>query len=92
MANDRDADLLGRFWVLHAAILKRDGLEARMRTGAADEELYERSLAASEAVLAARSALYRYLMSQGWTPPDATVKKLAYDETVLSETDGAVHG
>jgi hypothetical protein len=92
MEHDKDADLLGHFWVLHAAILKRDGLEARMRTGSADDELFDRSLAASEAVLAARSGLYRYLMAQGWTPPEATVKDLAYDESVLSETDGAVHG
>lgn len=92
MENDKDADLLDHFWVLHAAILKRDGLEARMRSGAPDEELCDRSLAASEAVLAARSGLYRHLMSQGWTPPETTVKDLAYDETVLSENDGAVHG
>ncbi|MCW2714513.1 MAG: hypothetical protein JWN88_1560 [Frankiales bacterium] len=92
MDSDRDVDLLSHFWALHAALLKRDGLEARMRTGAADEEMFDRSLAAAEGVLAARSGLYRYLISQGWTPPDTTVRDLVYDETVLSETDGAVHG
>lgn len=92
MDNNQDGTLLGHFWVLHAAILKRDGLEERMRSGAADQELLDRSLSAAEGVLAARSALYRYLMSLGWTPPDTTVKDLAYDEVVLSETDGAVHG
>jgi len=92
MDSDRDVDLLSHFWALHAALLKRDGLEARMRTGAADAEMFDRSLAAAEGVLAARSGLYRYLISQGWTPPDTTVRDLVYDEIVLSETDGAVPG
>ncbi len=92
MDSDRDVDLLSHFWALHAALLKRDGLEARMRTGAADEEMFGRSLAAAEGVLAARSGLCRYLISQGWTPPDTTVRDLVYDEIVLSETDGAVPG
>ena len=92
MESDRDVDLLSHFWAMHAALLKRDGLEARIRTGVADEEMFDRSLAAAEGVLAARSGLYRYLISQGWTPPDTTVRNLAYDEIVMSENDGAAHG
>lgn len=93
MRHDRDDDLLSRFWALHAAIIRRDGLEERMRSGLPlDQDLLDRSLAAAEGVLEARSALYRYLMEQGWTPPDTVVKDLVYDEVVLTETDGSVHG
>lgn len=93
MDSDRDHELLSRFWALHAAVIKRDGLEERMRSGLPlDQDLLDRSLAASEGVLEARAALFRHLIAAGWTPPDAVVKDLVYDETVLSETDGAVHG
>jgi hypothetical protein len=92
MERDRDHELLARFWGLHAAIVRRDGLEDRMRQGPVDEELLDRSLLAAEAVLQARAALYRHLMQAGWTPPDTVVKDLTYDEIVLSEGDGAVHG
>jgi hypothetical protein len=93
MQNDRDDELLSRFWALHAAIIRRDGLEERMRAGLPlDSDLLDRSLAAAEHVLEARAGLYRHLMDAGWTPPDEVVKDLVYDETVLSETDGAVHG
>lgn len=93
MHEDRDHELLSRFWALHAAVIRRDGLEDRMRANVpVDEELLDRSLAAAEAVLQARAALYRHLMQSGWTPPDTVVKDLAYDEIVLSETDGALHG
>jgi hypothetical protein len=92
MEGHRDQELLEHFWVLHSAILRRDGLEERMRAGDSDAALLDRSLAAAEAVLQARAALYRHLMSSGWTPPDSVVKDLVYDEVVLSETDGAVHG
>jgi len=91
MGNDRDAELLSHFWALHAAIIKRDGLEQRMRSGVPDQELFDRSLSAAEGVLATRSALYRYLISRGWTAPDTTVKDLEYDEVVLSETDAVLH-
>ena len=90
MAHDRDEELLSRFWALHAAIIRRDGVEERMRSGPVDDELLGRSLAAAEAVLKARASLYRYLMQSGWTPPNTVVKDLAYDEIVLSETDGAL--
>jgi hypothetical protein len=93
MPEDRDHALLARFWALHAAVIRRDGIEARLRSGLPmDQDLLDRSLAAAEGVLAARAALYRHLMESGWTPPDALVKDLVYDEIVLSETDGALHG
>lgn len=92
MEKSRDHELLDRFWALHAAVIRRDGLEERMRSGRLDQELLDRSLAAAEAVLEARAALFRHLMEAGWTPPPAVVKDLTYDEVVLSETDGAVHG
>lgn len=93
MEQDRDEQLLTRFWGLHAAIIRRDGLEQRMRSGLSlDQDVVDRSLVAAEAVLEARAALYRYLMETGWTPPEPVVKDLVYDETVLAETDGAMHG
>jgi hypothetical protein len=93
MHAQRDHDLLAHFWALHAAVIRRDGLEERMRSDLPrDQDLVDRSLAAAEAVLAARTGLYRYLMDTGWTPPEHLAKDLAYDEIVLSEPDGAVHG
>ena len=90
MENDRDHALLSRFWGLHAAVLRRDGLEERLRSvGTPDRDLLERSLAAAEGVLTARAGLFRHLMDNGWTPPDSVVKDLVYDEAVLSETGGA---
>lgn len=93
MSEDRDHELLGRFWALHAAVIRRDGLEDKLRSGLqVDPDVLDRSLAAAEGVIEARAALYRYLMDAGWTPPNAVVKDLVYDEIVLSETDGAVKG
>ena len=86
MTDDRDAALLSRFWALHAAIIKRDGLEQRMRAGAMDADLLDRSLAAAECVIEARTALYRHLMDAGWRPPDLVVRDVTYDEVVLRET------
>jgi hypothetical protein len=86
MTEDRDAALLSRFWALHAAIIKRDGLEQRMRSGELDGDLLDRSLAAAESVIEARTALYRHLMDAGWRPPDLVVRDVAYDEVVLRET------
>lgn len=83
MTEDRDAELLSCFWSLHAAIIKRDGLEERLRSGAADPALLDRSLAAAEGVLLARAGLYRHLMRSGWTPPDVVVRDVQYDEAVL---------
>lgn len=92
MDNDRDHELLSHFWSLHAAVIKRDGLEDRMRAGVLEQELLDRSLGAAEGVLEARAALYRHLIDNGWTPPPALARDLAYDEIVLSETQGALHG
>lgn len=93
MSEDRDHELLARFWALHAAVIRRDGLEDKLRSGLqVDPDVLDRSLAAAEGVIEARAALYRYLMDAGWTPPNAVVKDLVYDEIVLSETDGAVKG
>ena len=89
---EQDKDLLSCFWALHAATIRRDGLDTRMRAGQLDEDTLERSLAAAESVLQARTALYRHLMQLGWTPPDAVVRDMEYDEIVLSELDGVVHG
>jgi hypothetical protein len=93
MHDDRDHELLSRFWALHAAVIKRDGLEERMRSGLPiDQDLLDRSLAAAENVIAARAALFRHLMEAGWTPPDVVVRDLVYDETVLQESEGAHSG
>jgi hypothetical protein len=92
MELEQDAGLLSCFWALHAATIRRDGLDARMRAGQLDEDTLDRSLAAAESVLAARTALYRQLMSLGWTPPDHVIRDVEYDEIVLSETDGVVPG
>jgi len=89
MSEDGDAALLSRFWTLHAAVVKRDGLEERMRGGLVDQGLFDRSLAAAEDVLLARAGLFRHLMEQGWRPPDLVVRDLVFDEIVLSATDGA---
>jgi phage portal protein BeeE len=87
---EKDARLLSAFWALHAATIRRDGLDARMRAGQLDEDTLERSLSAAESVLAARTALYRQLMSMGWTPPDEVVRDVEYDEIVLSEDDSSI--
>ena len=92
MTDDRDVELLSRFWALHAAIIRRDGLEERMRSGPLDTELFDRSLAAAEGVLAARAALFRHLMAQGWRAPDTVVKDLAFDEVVLAQREGTARG
>ncbi len=91
MELDRDAGLLSCFWALHAATIRRDGLESRMRAGQLDEDTLDRSLAAAEAVLSARTALYRQMMSLGWTPPDTVVRDVEYDEIVLAEVGGPLY-
>ncbi len=91
MELDRDAGLLSCFWALHAATIRRDGLESRMRAGQLDEDTLDRSLAAAEAVLSARTALYRHMMSLGWTPPDTIVRDVEYDEIVLAEVGGTLY-
>lgn len=86
MVEDRDAALLSRFWTLHAAIVRRDGLEGLMRSGRVDDDLRDRSLAAAESVLSARASLFRHLMDLGWRAPDPVVRDLVFDEIVLSQT------
>ncbi|MGZ6827037.1 MAG: hypothetical protein ACXVGH_09615 [Mycobacteriales bacterium] len=56
-------------WAFHAAVQRRDGVAARLRRGDDDPELLDRSVAAAESVDLARLALYRLLVSEGWTPP-----------------------
>jgi hypothetical protein len=72
-------------WAFHAAVQLRDGVEARLRRGEIDEDLYYRSLTSAEAVVAARVALYRLLMEEGWTPPPSVVQDLVLDDTLLHE-------
>ena len=88
MDSERDVELLGSFWQLHAAIIRRDGLEGRIRTGLLDADLLDRSLSAAEGVLAARTSLYRCLMDLGWTPPAAVVRDVVLDEGLLAEPAG----
>ena len=72
-------------WSYHAAVQRREGVEARLRRGELDQDLYDRSLGAAEAVTAARVALYRVLMAQGWTPPDTVVADIAFDDALLRQ-------
>lgn len=90
MEPDRDAELLTCFWALHAAVIRRDGIEERIRAGELERELLDRSLYAAEAVIAARTELYRHLMSRGWTPPSGVLEDLAFDAEVLRQPGGSV--
>lgn len=70
-------------WTYHAAVQKRDGIEARIHRGDLDRLLLDRTLEAAERVVAARVALYRVLMDEGWQPPDVVAQDIAYDDEVL---------
>jgi hypothetical protein len=72
-------------WAFHDALQRRDGIEQRLRDGGADVELYDRGLAASEAVVHARLALYRVLITQGWTPPQSVAAQVDLDEQLMTE-------
>lgn len=72
-------------WAFHAAVQRRDGVEARLRRGELDEDLYDRSLSAAEAVVESRVALYRLLVAEGWTPPATVIQDIAVDATLLRE-------
>jgi len=72
-------------WAFHAAVQRRDGVEARLRRGELDAELYDRTLTAAEAVVASRLALYRHLIAEGWTPPPSVAHDIALDDTLLHE-------
>jgi len=71
-----------RSQVLHAAIQRSEGIEARIRRGELHEDLLRRSEEAAEAVVAARVALYRLLMEAGWVPPDTVVRDVAFDDSL----------
>ena len=72
-------------WALHDALQRRDGIEQRLRDGDVDAQLYDRGLAASEAVVHARLALYRVLIAQGWTPPQGLAAQVDLDEHLMTE-------
>lgn len=72
-------------WAYHAAVQRRDGVEARLRRGEMDADLYDRSLTAAEAVTEARVNLYKLLISEGWTPPPGLVHDIEHDDVLLRE-------
>ncbi len=69
-------ELLAHFAALHRAVAARDALERRLQVSPDDAQLRALSLAACERELSHRSGLYRCLLRQGWTPPDAVVRHL----------------
>jgi hypothetical protein len=73
----------------HAAVIRSDGLQTKLRTSLGDEDLLDRSLAAAEQVIEARAALYSGLMALGWTPPPTVVDNLATDIEVLHLPGGS---
>ena len=78
-----DDPLLPLMAAYHAAVIRSDGLQSKLRDAHGDEELLDRSLAAAEQVIEARAALYRGLIDLGWTPPAVVVDNLATDLEVL---------
>ena len=72
-------------WAFHDALQRRDGIEQRLRGGDVDSALYDRGLAASEAVVHARLALYRVLVTQGWTPPTTVAAQVDLDAHLMTE-------
>lgn len=78
-----DDPLLPLMAAYHAAVIRSDGLQGKLKDAPGDEELLERSLAAAEQVIEARAALYRGLIELGWTPPPMVVDNLAIDLEVL---------
>lgn len=74
-------------WRYHDAIQRRDGVEDRLRRGEVSTQLYDRSLAAAQAVVQARLQLYRVLAEQGWTPPQTVADHAALDGRLLQEAD-----
>ena len=67
----------------HAAVIRSDGLQAKLRVHAGDSDLLDRSLVAAEQVIEARAALYRGLMDLGWAPPPTVVDNLEHDVALL---------
>ena len=74
-------------WQFHDAIQRREGVEERVRRGDNDPALYDRGLAAAQAVVQARLRLYRVLIEQGWKPPKALTEQVAADLVLLGEED-----
>ena len=70
-------------WAYHAALQRRDGIEARLRRGEDDSDLRDRSLSAAESVVEARVALFRLLMSDGWIPPPSLAQDVESDGVLL---------
>lgn len=85
MTGSNEARLHGAVWAFHTAVQRRDGVEARLRRGEQDPDLYDRSLTAAEAVVQARIELYRLLIADGWTPPPFIADDIAYDDAVLHQ-------
>jgi hypothetical protein len=85
MSKRDEEQLHAAIWALHDALQRRDGIEERLRAGDPDERLYDRGLAASEAVVHARLALYRLLITQGWTPPASLVQQVDLDAHLMTE-------
>ena len=75
-----------------AAVAARDAYEARLRETGDDDELRVVSLAACEAVLAARAQVYRCLIRRGWRPPVQVERRMLDDEVLLSEPLGPIGG
>lgn len=85
MTRTAEDDLHDAIWALHDALQRRDGIEERLRGGDLDPELYDRGLVAAEAVVHARLALYRVLITQGWTPPRTVASKVDLDARLMNE-------
>jgi hypothetical protein len=80
-----ETQLLSAAWAFHTAVQRRDGIEARLRRGEQDPELFDRSLTAAESVVQARIELYRLLITDGWIPPPTVAGDLEYDDCVLHQ-------
>ncbi|HUR12897.1 MAG TPA: hypothetical protein VM097_00240 [Mycobacteriales bacterium] len=85
MTGSHEGELHDAIWALHDALQRRDGIEQRLRNGDNDALLFDRGLAASEAVVHARLALYRVLIEQGWTPPPSVANQLHLDARLMTE-------
>lgn len=86
MSQGREERLHAVVWAFHAAVQRRDGIEARLRNGEHDHDLQDRSLVAAECVVEARLALYRLLMAEGWIPPPSVAHDLEADGSLLLQS------
>jgi hypothetical protein len=85
LGRSEEEQLHQAIWAFHDALQRRDGIEQRLRDGDLDGALYDRGLAASEAVVHARLALYRVLITQGWTPPESVATQVDLDAHLMTE-------